>query len=172
MNTLFDFTRIESPLGAMLLVATDAALTGVYFDGQRHQPPIGAQWRERPDAALLRDTARQLVEYFSGARRHFELPLAPLGTPFQRGVWNAIGEVPPGETISYRELAFRAGRPGSARAAGTATGRNPLSILIPCHRIVGSDGAPTGYAGGLERKRALLALERRFRETAPQRRIA
>lgn len=172
MNTLLDFTRIASPLGSIVVVATDAALTGVHFDGQRYQPPVGPDWRHRQDAELLRRAATQLAEYFSGARQRFELPLAPAGTSFQRRVWEAIAAVPPGETISYRELAARAGAPGSARAAGAATGRNPLSIVIPCHRIVGSDGALTGYAGGLERKRALLALEQRFSTAAPVLRVA
>ncbi len=172
MNTPLDFARIASPLGSIVVVATDAALTGVYFDGQRYQPPVGPDWRHRQDAELLRRAATQLAEYFSGARQRFELPLAPAGTPFQRRVWEAIAAVPPGETISYRELAARAGAPGSARAAGAATGRNPLSIVIPCHRIVGSDGALTGYAGGLERKRALLTLEQRFSTATPMLRVA
>src|SRR5690606_3991900 len=101
---------------------------------------------------------RELAEYFSGKRERFEMTLAPEGTPFQRSVWKAIFAVGFGETITYRELAQRAGCPGSARAAGTATGRNPLSVIVPCHRIVGSNGSLTGYAGGLDRKRALLAL--------------
>ena len=106
------------------------------------------------------ETAAQLDQYFAGSRKRFELLLGPNGTPFQRAVWNAIAQVPWGETLTYAELASRAGRPGSARAAGAATGRNPLSIIVPCHRIVGSDGSLTGYAGGLDRKQKLLALER------------
>jgi methylated-DNA-[protein]-cysteine S-methyltransferase len=172
MNISLDFTRIASPLGTIVVVATNVALTGIYFDGQRYQPPVASDWRHRPGAELLRRASTQLAEYFSGARQRFELPLAPAGTPFQRRVWDAIATVPSGATISYRELAARAGAPGSARAAGAATGRNPLSIVIPCHRIVGSDGALTGYAGGLERKRALLALEQAFSIAAPVLRVA
>jgi methylated-DNA-[protein]-cysteine S-methyltransferase len=100
-----------------------------------------------------------LAEYFAGKRRRFEVPLAPDGTQFQRAVWQAISKVGFGETISYGELARRAGHPGSARAAGAATGRNPIGIIVPCHRVMGSDGSLTGYAGGLARKRALLELE-------------
>jgi methylated-DNA-[protein]-cysteine S-methyltransferase len=107
----------------------------------------------------LRQAARELGEYFAGKRRKFDVPLAPAGTPFQRAVWRAIAAVPFGSTINYTELARQAGFPGSARAAGTATGRNPLSIIIPCHRILGSNGSLTGYAGGLHRKRALLEHE-------------
>ena len=109
--------------------------------------------------APLRQAKRELAEYFHGERKRFETALAPEGTPFQRSIWNAISTVDFGTTITYGELAGRAGFPGSARAAGAATGRNPLTILVPCHRIVGSSGGLTGYAGGLARKRALLALE-------------
>jgi methylated-DNA-[protein]-cysteine S-methyltransferase len=109
--------------------------------------------------ALLEQTKRELGEYFGGERRHFDTALAPEGTPFQRAVWKAISTVAFGETITYSDLARLAGYPGSARAAGAATGRNPIGIIVPCHRIVGSDGSLTGYAGGLARKRALLALE-------------
>jgi methylated-DNA-[protein]-cysteine S-methyltransferase len=151
---------MQSPLGTLVLAATDTALTGIWFDGQRHQPPIGTEWRRRRDVPILRRAAVQLTEYFAGERAHFELALAPSGTPFQRAVWDAIATVPLGATIAYRELATRAGRPESIRAAGAATGRNPLSIVIPCHRIVGADGTLTGYAGGLERKRWLLEHER------------
>jgi methylated-DNA-[protein]-cysteine S-methyltransferase len=117
-------------------------------------------WRRASGLPLLRRAAAELAAYFAGERLEFDLPLEPAGTPFQRDIWRAIASVRRGETIAYRELAARAGRPASVRAAGAATGRNPLSIIIPCHRIVGADGALTGYAGGLARKRALLALER------------
>jgi methylated-DNA-[protein]-cysteine S-methyltransferase len=153
----YDF--YESPHGPMLLVAEDEGLCGVYFDGQKHLPRIGSEWRRNPQQALLRQAKRELAEYFGGERKRFETALAPEGTPFQRSVWKAISNVAFGETITYAELARRAGRPGSARAAGAATGRNPIGIIVPCHRIVGSNGSLTGYAGGLDRKRALLALE-------------
>lgn len=153
----YDF--YESPQGQMLLVADGEALCGVYFDGQKYLPQVASQWRRDPQHATLRQAKRELAEYFAGKRKRFEVALAPEGTPFQRSVWKAIATVGFGETISYAELAQRAGCPGSARAAGAATGRNPIGIIVPCHRILGSDGSLTGYAGGLDRKRALLALE-------------
>jgi methylated-DNA-[protein]-cysteine S-methyltransferase len=149
----------ESPHGRMLLVANDEGLSGVYFDGQKYLPKVDPEWRRDARHALLRQAKRELAEYFGGERERFETALAPEGTPFQRSVWKAISKVGFGKTITYAELARRAGYPGSARAAGAATGRNPISIIVPCHRIVGSDGSLTGYAGGLDRKRALLALE-------------
>lgn len=149
----------DSPQGRMLLVAEGEALCGAYFTDQKHFREPGAGWRRDPDAAPLRQAKRELAEYFDGRRTAFEVPLAPEGTPFQRAVWKAIAGVRFGATLSYAELARRAGRAGSARAAGAATGRNPIGVIVPCHRIVGADGSLTGYAGGLGRKRALLALE-------------
>ena len=151
----YDF--YDSPQGRMLLVANGGGLCGVYFDGQKYFPRI--EGRQDAGHALLRQAKRELSEYFGGKRRRFELPLAPEGTPFQLSVWKAISAVEFGETSTYGELARRAGSPGSARAAGAATGRNPIGIIVPCHRIVGANGSLTGYAGGLDRKRALLALE-------------
>ena len=159
MKTVVYFDCMQSPLGEMVLASDGKTLTGAWFDGQRHQPPIGPAWQRRHDLPVLHRAAAELAEYFAGERTCFALPLAPVGTPFQRDVWTAIANVPYGETIAYRELAARVGRPESIRAAGAATGRNPLSIIVPCHRIVGADGALNGYAGGLARKRALLALE-------------
>jgi len=153
----YDF--YESPRGQMLLVAAGEGLSGVYFDGQKYFPQIEPEWRRDASHAPLRQAKRELIEYFGGERERFETALAPEGTSFQRSVWEAIATVGFGTTITYSELARRAGCPGSARAAGAATGRNPLTIVVPCHRIVGSSGSLTGYAGGLERKRALLALE-------------
>ena len=160
MNTVVYFDCIASPLGPMVLASDGDALIGAWFDGQRHQPPIGPDWHRRCDLPVLRQTAAQLERYFAGKRIEFDLPLAPAGTPFQRAAWSAIAGVPYGGTIAYRELAALAGRPRGIRAAGAATGRNPWSIVIPCHRIVAADGALTGYAGGLARKRSLLELER------------
>lgn len=151
----------QSPCGRMLLVADDKALTGVYFTAQKYRPRIEPEWRRAEHHAPLRQAKRELAEYFGGKRTHFTVTVAPRGTPFQRAVWKAIAGVSFGKTIPYAELARRAGRPGSARAAGAATGRNPIGIIVPCHRIVGSNGALTGYAGGLAKKRALLALEGR-----------
>ena len=153
----YDF--YESPYGRMLLVVNDDGLCGVYFDGQKHLRKIEPQWRRDAQHATLRQAKRELTEYFAGERKRFEVALAPEGTPFQRSVWKAISTVSFGQSISYAELARRAGRPGSARAAGAATGRNPIGVIVPCHRIVGADGSLTGYAGGLDVKRALLALE-------------
>jgi methylated-DNA-[protein]-cysteine S-methyltransferase len=149
----------ESPHGQMLLVAEGEGLSGVYFEGQKYHPQVEAEWRRDARHARLRQAKRELAEYFGGERERFETALAPEGTPFQQSVWKAISTVNFGKTITYGELARRAGCVGSARAAGAATGRNPLTIIVPCHRIVGSSGSLTGYAGGLDRKRALLALE-------------
>lgn len=154
-----DYDFYDSPRGRMLLVANDEGLCGAYFDGQKYLPPIGADWRQDARNVFLQQAKRELKEYFAGRRQRFEVALAPEGTPFQRSVWQVIFKVGFGKTISYGELARRAGSPGSARAAGAATGRNPVSVIVPCHRIVGSNGSLTGYAGGLDRKRALLALE-------------
>jgi len=149
----------ESPHGRMLLVANAEGLSGVYFDGQKYLPRVDPEWRRDARCPAVRQAKRELAEYFGGKRERFETALAPEGTSFQRSVWKAISTVGFGKTITYAELARRAGSPGSARAAGAATGRNPIGIIVPCHRIVGSDGSLTGYAGGLDRKRALLALE-------------
>jgi len=157
----------DSPHGRMLLVAGDDGLAGVYFDGQKYHPELEREWRRDARHAVLAQAKRELAEYFAGERKVFDTPLAPEGTAFQKSVWNAISTVAFGETITYDALARRAGFPGSARAAGAATGRNPLTILVPCHRIVGSNGSLTGYAGGLARKRALLARESGIPELLP-----
>jgi methylated-DNA-[protein]-cysteine S-methyltransferase len=153
----YDF--YDSPHGQMLLVAREEGLCGVYFEGQKYYPQLETEWRHDARHAPLRQAKRELAEYFHDGRKRFETALAPEGTAFQRVIWQAIATVDFGTTITYAELAKRAGVPGSARAAGAATGRNPLTIIVPCHRIVGANGALTGYAGGLPRKRALLALE-------------
>ncbi len=153
----YDF--YDGPQGRMVLVARGDGLSGVYFDGQKHFPETSPEWTRDARHAPLAQAKRELAEYFAGRRQRFEVALSPEGTPFQRAVWKAISTVRFGETITYGELARRAGHPGSARAAGAATGRNPIGVIVPCHRIMGSSGALTGYAGGLERKRALLALE-------------
>jgi methylated-DNA-[protein]-cysteine S-methyltransferase len=152
-------TTCQSPLGELLVAASERAVTGVYFLDQRYFPREVDSWQQNAEIVPLMRAVEQLNRYFAGTLRAFDLPLAPAGTPFQRAVWDAIAMVPYGETISYGELARRAGSPGKARAAGTATGQNPIGIIVPCHRIIGANGKLTGYAGGLERKRALLALE-------------
>ncbi len=157
--TMHRYDFYDSPQGRLLLVASDDGLAGVYFTGQKYFPETVPQWQRDARHAPLRQAQRELAEYFAGRRARFEVALAPEGTPFQRAVWKAISTVRFGETIAYGELARRAGHPGSARAAGAATGRNPIGIIVPCHRIMGSNGTLTGYAGGLGKKRALLALE-------------
>lgn len=153
------YDTYESPIGGMLLAATNDGLAGVYFDRQKHHPAKGRDWERSPANPHLKRAKAQLAEYFAGKRKKFVLALDPAGTDFQKAVWQAISGVQFGETITYGELARRAGVPGSARAAGAATGRNPIGIIVPCHRIMGANGSLTGYAGGLAKKRALLALE-------------
>ncbi|TNF62191.1 MAG: methylated-DNA--[protein]-cysteine S-methyltransferase [Burkholderiales bacterium] len=151
-----------SPLGPMRLATTPVGLAGAWFDTDRHgpDPQRVRQWKEMADQPLLAAAIEQLQAYFERQRRAFDLPLdLRLGTPFQQQAWRALLTIGPGETISYGELARRMGRPQAARAAGAAIGRNPLSIIVPCHRVVGSNGSLTGYAGGLDRKLALLRLE-------------
>ncbi len=150
----------ESAFGPMLLAAKDGALLGAWFLGQKHFPETLTANGDAPPDAVLARAARACDAYAAGERKTFDVPLAPRGTPWQRTVWEALLAIPYGETLSYGKLAARLGRPGSARAVGAAVGRNPLSIFIPCHRVVGANGSLTGYAGGLDRKRALLALEK------------
>ena len=153
------FARFDTPLGPTYATADDDAVTGIYFEGQRHGVPIAADWVEDPEHPPLAACVRQLAEYFAGTRGDFELALRPRGTAFQQRVWAQIARVPLGATITYAELARRAGAHAAVRAAGAATGRNPLSIVVPCHRIVGRDGSLTGYAGGLGKKAWLLERE-------------
>jgi methylated-DNA-[protein]-cysteine S-methyltransferase len=164
------FAVIASPIGALWITADGAALTGLYMDvPEAAQPgavPSGGGapepgWTEAPAAAPLAAAARQLAEYFDGSRRSFDLPLAWRGTPFQESVWRALTAIPYGATVSYGELARRVGNPRASRAVGMANNRNPLSIFVPCHRVIGADGSLTGYGGGIERKRWLLAHEGR-----------
>lgn len=151
--------RFNSPLGPMILAATTRGLAGIWFEQQRHFPDCRA-WPQAPQHPVLQAAIKQLAEYFAGERTGFDLPLdVHGGTPFQQSVWKALLAIPRGETISYRTLSERTGCPAATRAVGAAVGRNPLTIVVPCHRVVGADGSLTGYAGGLERKRALLRLE-------------
>ena len=149
---------VESPVGPLLLVEQDGRLTGLYTDGQRHLPDA-ATFGPRDDDVLT-EAREQLLAYFAGELRDFDLPLAPLGTPFQVDVWEALRRVPYGRTCTYGELAAAVGRPTAVRAVGAANGRNPISIVVPCHRVVGANGKLIGYAGGVDRKAALLSLER------------
>jgi methylated-DNA-[protein]-cysteine S-methyltransferase len=151
--------RYDSPLGPMIVAATDSGLAGLWFEGQRHLPDHSG-WPHAPRHPVLVEAVAQLADYFAGKRTQFDLPLdLQGGTAFQQSVWQALLAIPPGGTTSYGDLSQRVGRPAAVRAVGAAIGRNPLSIVVPCHRVLGRDGSLTGYAGGLERKSALLALE-------------
>lgn len=150
---------VDSPLGPLTLVVTDdGALAALYMADQRHGPAPDADLGESDDTAAA-DAVEQLHEYFDGTRTTFDLRLEPAGTDFQRQVWDALRAIPYGATETYGHLAERIGHPRGTRAVGAATGRNPISIIVPCHRLVGSTGGLTGYAGGLDRKRWLLDLE-------------
>jgi methylated-DNA-[protein]-cysteine S-methyltransferase len=151
------YAQIESPVGPLLLAADEQGLRQIEFVKGKTRPD--SAWRE--DRAALRETIHQLRAYFAGELEDFDLPLVPEGTPFQLGVWKRLCEIPYGTTISYGELARRIGNPNASRAVGLANGSNPIPIVIPCHRVIGSNGKLTGYGGGLPIKEKLLALERR-----------
>ncbi|MFE3262683.1 MULTISPECIES: methylated-DNA--[protein]-cysteine S-methyltransferase [unclassified Streptomyces] len=151
-------TVTDSPYGPLTLVADDDLLCGLYMVGQRHRPPqedFGAR-----DDTLLPEVKRQLTAYFAGDLKEFDLPMRLAGTAFQRSVWEQLVRIPYGEIRSYGELADALGNPKASRAVGLANGRNPVGIIVPCHRVVGADGSLTGYGGGLDRKRRLLDFER------------
>lgn len=158
-DTTTVFTRtIDSPVGPLFLAASDAGLHAVEFAGHRHPVARGEDWREGPHPTL--DAAEtQLGEYFAGTRRSFDLPFAARGTDFQKQVWDGLTRIPYGRTASYVELARMVGKPTASRAVGAANGRNPLSIVVPCHRVIGAGGALTGFGGGLPTKEFLLTLE-------------
>jgi len=150
---------IDSPVGRLLLVADESGLREAWFEKGRTPPVVDPVWRYGGEP--LAEPVRQLAAYFAGELRCFDLRLNPLGTPFQLRVWDLLTAIPFGETISYGELAGRAGNPNAARAVGLANGSNPIPIIIPCHRVIGTNGKLTGYGGGLENKRWLLEFERR-----------
>jgi len=154
------FSYIESPIGRLLLTCDGTALTGLYMGPElsRKTASTGG-WVEDGTVGPLPAAMRQLSEYFAGSRREFDLPLSLQGTVFQTRVWRLLGEIRYGETWSYGDLAKRLDNPGASRAVGLANGRNPISIIVPCHRVIGADGSLTGYGGGVERKRWLLAHE-------------
>ncbi len=153
-----NYVHTDSPVGRLLLAADDAGLRCIGFSSGTGRRTPDAGWR--PESTdLLNETAAQLSAYFAGRLEGFDLPLSPVGTAFQRDVWDGLREIPYGSTISYRELARRVGRPKAARAVGSANGRNPLPIVIPCHRVIASDGSLGGFGGGIEVKQALLDLE-------------
>ena len=157
-TTTITTTTMDSPVGTLTLTAVDGRLTGLHMDGQRHAPTTSADW-ERDDSGLAA-IVEQLEAYFAGSREAFEVDLDLAGTEFQRAVWAGLLEIPYGETMSYGELARRVGRPGASRAVGLANGRNPVAIIVPCHRVIGANGTLTGYGGGLDRKVWLLEHER------------
>lgn len=155
-------TTMASPLGALTLLAEGGTIRGIFFETHRHAPSLSPGGPASEDELrVLRETERQLRAYFDGALRAFDLPLAARGTPFQERTWAALRDIPFGESRSYAALAAAIGAPRAVRAVGAANGRNPLSIVVPCHRVIGSDGSLTGYGGGEERKRWLLAHELR-----------
>ena len=149
---------VESPVGELLIVADEAAVRMIGFREGQHPGSVKEGWRQ--GGSLVAEVGRQLDEYFEGRRRQFDLPLAPSGTPFQLRAWKALQDIPYGATRSYGEQARAMGQPKAVRAVGAANGRNPIAIVVPCHRVIGGDGRLTGYGGGLDVKQYLLELER------------
>ena len=150
--------RIDTPLGPLTALASDAGLMGLWFDTQQHSPGL-MDAPEEPAQRWLAQTRVELDDYFAGRRRRFGMALAPQGTPFQEAVWRVLFTIACGDTTSYGRIARELGNPLASRAVGAAVGRNPISIIVPCHRVIGENGTLTGYAGGLDRKQALLDLE-------------
>jgi methylated-DNA-[protein]-cysteine S-methyltransferase len=151
------YTIFNSPIGDLLAVGDGESLSRLHMLGSRKRVALNPVWQRDDDA--LDDVRTQLDEYFAGGRREFDLQLDMIGNPFELRVWDALCEIPYGETTSYGEIARRIGSPSAARAVGLANGRNPVALIVPCHRVIGADGSLTGYGGGLERKRLLLDLE-------------
>lgn len=162
-------TSLQSPLGKVTIAATDKGLAGLWFEGQKHLPAelLGVPvWPENAAHPVLQQTRQQLAEYFAGERTAFDLPLhLAYGTAFQQSVWQALLKIESGSTQSYGEISRQIGKPAAVRAVGAAVGKNPVSVIVPCHRVIGSKGALTGYAGGLHRKTALLQLEKSIPES-------
>lgn len=159
------YVEIESPIGPLTITTDGDAVTGLYMESHRHGPVDRGRWifDAHNEQSVLRIARRQLDEYFAGNRIKFELPLGAVGTTVQKSVWRALSEIPYGETRTYGEIARTIGNPKASRAVGAANGRNPISIIVPCHRVIGSDGSLTGFGGGLERKQWLLAHEARVK---------
>ena len=157
------YAELNSPLGILTLESDGQALTRIRLPEEEWAPDPGTERVRKPE--LFKEAAIQLGSFFRGERAEFDLPLNPCGTPFQIRVWNLLREIPRGTTITYGELARRAGNPKAARAVGAANGQNPIPIIIPCHRVIGSNGKLTGYAGGLEAKKMLLDIEKTLRVT-------
>ncbi len=164
MNTTNEtiwYDNLSTPIGNLMLVTDALGLREVWFETGRHKQEPQPHWQHEPEKLAF--ARKQLEQYFAGERQHFDLPMHPIGTPFQVTVWHALSKIPYGATISYGELARRIEQPQAVRAVGAANGRNPLPIVLPCHRVIGSDGSLTGFGGGLPTKRFLLALEDRVR---------
>jgi methylated-DNA-[protein]-cysteine S-methyltransferase len=162
-GSLSTYAVMTSPLGEILIMGNSAGLTAIAFQRGRNSVIPEPDWQvagSDSDDTVVSEAIDQLRAYFAGELQEFDLPLAPVGTPFQKEVWQALLEIPYGQTISYGELADRLGKPNAARAVGAANGQNPVAIVIPCHRVIGSDGSLTGYASGVDIKAALLGLER------------
>jgi methylated-DNA-[protein]-cysteine S-methyltransferase len=165
MNTPTYFTEIASPIGKLTLRTSDRLLSGVFMETVANEAQTRAGWVRADER--LEDARRQLDEYFAGSRTVFDLELDLTGgTGFQQRVWNALLTIPYGESVSYGEIARRIGQPAAVRAVGLANGRNPIAIIVPCHRVIGANGTLTGYGGGLDRKRVLLAHEQQYRAAA------
>jgi len=155
------YTYLKTELvGELLLVATAAHLVGIYFRNQKRGPQLPGDWKLNPKHPILRQAGAEIIEYLEGTRTTFSVPISFEGTSFQQEIWRQIALIPFGQTISYSELAQRAKASKAVRAAGAATGKNPLGIIVPCHRVIGKNGSMTGFAGGLDRKKSLLKIER------------
>lgn len=152
------YSLYQSPAGRIILIQEDGQLTGLWFEGEKHSTAIEPSWKR--DEPAFKAVHQQLNAYFAGKLQQFDLPLKISGTPFQERVWKALGEIPYGQTWSYAQLAAHIGNPKAVRAVGTANGRNPISIIVPCHRVIGADGSLVGYGGGLDKKTFLLQLEK------------
>ena len=150
---------MQTSLGEILLAADSSALIGLYFTDCKHVPAVRGDWKCEPAHPVLQQAAAELEEYLQGTRTSFSIPFRFAGTAFQQRIWREIAQIPFGETVTYTDLAERAGSPLAVRAVGTATGQNPISIVVPCHRVMGKNGSLTGFAGGLQRKQRLLELE-------------
>ena len=157
---MIHYTLYDSPVERIVLTSDGASLTGLYMNEHKRAVLFADEWIRADDAAPFPEVKRQLSAYFAGTLTEFDLPLAPQGTAFQQTVWNALRDIPYGETMTYGALAVKIGNPGSARAVGLANGKNPISIVTPCHRVIGANGKLVGYGGGLGRKEILLALEK------------
>ncbi len=165
MSTLY--ATVDSPIGPLLVTSDGTSVTGLYMDGHKHGAIIGKDWVRDRESPPLAEAARQLTAYFAGTLKEFDLPLAPSGTEFQQKVWKELQEIGYGETLSYGEVARRIGAPNASRAVGLANGSNPISIVVPCHRVIGANGKLTGYGGGIERKAVLLDFEKAVTSGGP-----